>query len=392
VSWFVGGKSWGRHRPAGFFPRKAKFGAPKPCPLAQNLLSVKFGMVTKVWRVDPQFPDPEAIEEAAQVIRNGGLVAFPTETVYGLGANALDENAVLKIFAAKERPAWDPLIVHICDLKMLDQLVTEIPENFHDLAERFMPGPLTVVLRKRASVPDAVTAGLPTVAVRMPNHPVALALIKASGVPIAAPSANRFGRPSPTTAEHVLHDLAGRIDGVLDAGPTQVGVESTVLDLTKTPPTILRPGGVSKEALEEVLGKVEVAAKVSDVETGLPSPGMMPRHYAPSVPVVLTEGEPEELAAMVELLKSRGYKPKEIGVLMPSGWLTGAEGVVVFEWGSWGDWGELAQRLFEGIRWLEAQKISVIIAPLPPPVGLGLAIRDRLTKAAASDDDLPAKK
>ncbi len=349
-------------------------------------------METRVWKVDPNLPDPTAILEAAEIIRQGGLIAFPTETVYGLGANALDENAVLKIFAAKERPAWDPIIVHICDLTMLELLVEEIPEHFHELAKRFMPGPLTVVMRKKPNVPDAVTAGLPTVAVRMPNHPVALALIRASGVPIAAPSANRFGRPSPTTAEHVLNDLAGRIDGILDAGPTQVGVESTVLDLTKSPPKILRPGGVSKEMLEGILGEVVVAQKpIFDPESGLPSPGMSPRHYAPSVPVILTDGNPAELAAAIELLKSQGYDPKQIGVLMPSGWLVGVEGVVSFDWGSWGNWDELAQRLFEGMRWLEAQKIVVIVAPLPPPIGLGLAIRDRLTKASTPDNRITRK-
>lgn len=348
-------------------------------------------METKVWKVDPQFPDPKVIAKAAEVIRRGGLIAFPTETVYGLGANALDENAVLKIFAAKERPPWDPLIVHIFDLTMLEHLVDEPPENFHKLAELFMPGPLTVVMWKKAKVPDAVTAGLPTVAVRMPNHPVALALIEASGVPIAAPSANKFGRPSPTTAEHVLHDLAGRIDGILDAGPTQVGVESTVLDLTKIPPVILRPGGVGKEALEKVLGEVLVATKILEVETGLPSPGMMPRHYAPSVPVILTDGNPSELAAAIEVLKSQGYDPNQIGVLMPSGWLAGIEGVVTFDWGSWGNWDELAQKLFVGIRWLEMQKISAIVAPLPPPIGLGLAIRDRLTKAATPKDEFSSE-
>jgi len=350
-------------------------------------------METRVWKVDPNLPDPTAILEAAEIIRQGGLIAFPTETVYGLGANALDENAVLKIFAAKERPAWDPIIVHICDLTMLELLVEEIPEHFHELAKRFMPGPLTVVMRKKPNVPDAVTAGLPTVAVRMPNHPVALALIRASGVPIAAPSANRFGRPSPTTAEHVLNDLAGRIDGILDAGPTQVGVESTVLDLTKSPPKILRPGGVSKEMLEEVLGEVVVAQKpIFDPESGLPSPGMMPRHYAPSVPVILTDGNPKDLAATIELLTSRGYEPKQIGILVPRGWLTGVEGVVSFDWGSWGNWDELAQRLFEGMRWLEAQKVVVIVAPLPPPIGLGLAIRDRLTKAATPDNHSERKR
>ncbi len=343
-------------------------------------------METKVWCVDPKSPDPRAITKAAEIIRKGGLVAFPTETVYGLGANALDETAVRKIFAAKERPAWDPLIVHICNLAMLDQLVEDVPDKFAELANRFMPGPLTIVMQKKPIVPDAVTAGLPTVAVRMPNHPVALALIEAAGVPIAAPSANKFGRPSPTTAEHVLHDLAGRIDGILDAGPTQVGVESTVIDLTKIPPLILRPGGVSRERLEEVLGEVTVASRPpSDVEGGLPSPGMMPRHYAPSVPVILADGNSSELLQVIERLKRQGYEPNQIGILMPEGWLTGEGKFVLFLWGRWGEWDEMAQRLFEGLRWLERQKVSIIVAPLPPPIGLGLAIRDRLTKAASAN-------
>lgn len=342
-------------------------------------------METKVWKVDPQSPDPCAIAEAAKIIRQGGLVAFPTETVYGLGANALDESAVRKIFVAKERPAWDPLIVHISNLKMLEQLVDEMPEQFNKLASRFMPGPLTIVMRKKPVVPDIVTAGLPTVAVRMPNHPVALKLIEASAVPIAAPSANRFGRPSPTTAEHVLQDLAGRIDAVLDAGPTQVGVESTVLDLTKIQPVILRPGGISKEMLEEVLGEVKVATKLPEgAESGLPSPGMMPRHYAPSVPVILVEGTNEELSMAVDRLKSQGYNPEQIGVLAPDSWLSDEKSVVIFRWGKWNNWDELARNLFKGLRWLERQKVSVIIAPLPPPVGLGLAVRDRLVKAAGS--------
>lgn len=348
-------------------------------------------METKVWKVDPLSPDPCAIVEAAKIIRQGGLVAFPTETVYGLGANALDELAVRKIFVAKERPAWDPLIVHISNLKMLEQLIDGIPEQFNKLASRFMPGPLTIVVKKKSVVPDIVTAGLPTVAVRMPNHPVALRLIEASGVPIAAPSANKFGRPSPTTAEHVLQDLAGRIEGVLDAGPTQVGVESTVLDLTRIPPVILRPGGISKEMLEEVLGEVKVATKLPEgVEPGLPSPGMMPRHYAPSVPVILVEGTNEELSMAVNRLKSQGYKPEQIGVLAPDSWLTDEGGVVIFRWGKWNNWDELAKNLFKGLRWLERRKVSVIVAPLPPPIGLGLAIRDRLIKAAGSvrDDQL----
>ncbi len=342
-------------------------------------------VMTKVWRVNSKQPDPDAIAEAAQIIRNGGLVAFPTETVYGLGASALDETAVRKIFAAKERPAWDPLIVHISRPEMVYQLVADVPESFWQLAKRFLPGPLTIVLPKKPIVPDVVTAGLPTVAIRMPKHQVALGLIEGAGVPVAAPSANRFGRPSPTTAEHVLADLQGRIDGVLDAGPTPVGVESTVLDLTKEPPVILRPGGVSREALEEVLSVVSVRIVMTKegAEKGLPSPGMMKRHYAPSVPVVLADGNPQGLFTTIDRLLSKGQEPHRIGVLSPSDWSLPDLPLVIFRWGNWGDWNELAQRLFEGLRWLEGQGVSVIVAPIPPSVGLGLAVRDRLLKAAA---------
>ncbi len=340
-------------------------------------------METQVWRIDPQHPDPDTLARAAAIIRKGGLVAFPTETVYGLGANALDEAAVRKIFEAKGRPAWDPIIVHISDQTMMELLAAELPDAFVLLTQKFWPGPLTVVVRKKPTVPDVVTANLPTVAVRMPNHPVALGLIAAAGVPIAAPSANRFGRPSPTTADHVWHDLAGRIDAILDAGPTQVGVESTVLDLTRTPPTILRPGGVSREALEEVLGEVAIASPIAAVDKGLPSPGMLPRHYAPSVPVVLCDGSEEALVETVRRLQREGFAVRQIGILLPQGWgLPDELTPIVFRWGRWGDWEALAQRLFEGLRWLEQQQVSAIVVPLPPPVGLGLALRDRLLKAA----------
>lgn len=338
----------------------------------------------KIWKVDPNKPNKNAILEAAEIIKKGGLVAFPTETVYGLGANAFDEKAILKIFTVKKRPVWDPLIVHVCNLEMLELLVKEIPEYFYTLAKHFMPGPLTLVMYKKQIVPDIVTAGLSTVAIRIPNHSVALKLIEASGVPIAAPSANIFGRPSPTTAEHVLQDLGNSIDGILDAGQTMIGVESTVVDLTKNPPTILRPGGISKEMLEEVLGKVDLFQnQILNYEFGLPSPGMIIRHYAPSVPLILTDGNPKDLKIKIKFLKNKGYKSEEIGILAPKDWLKNTNGLTCFEWGSWGNWEELAKRLFEGIHWLENKKISVIIVPLPPPIGLGLAIRDRLIKASS---------
>lgn len=348
-------------------------------------------MVTKVWRVDPEAPDPCVIREAAAILCAGGLVAFPTETVYGLGANALDETAVRKIFVVKERPLWDPLIVHISRPEMAERLAASLPEAFWQLAEQLMPGPLTVVVRKRPTVPDAVTGSLPTVALRMPSHPVALALLDAAGVPVAAPSANRFGRPSPTRAEHVLADLNGRIDGVLDAGPTPIGVESTVVDLTTTPPTILRPGGVSKETLEAVLGtKVQVVTAPVKEGQSAPSPGMTAKHYAPAVPVLLVAGNPQGLTDCLQRLLDEQPQGR-VGLLLPSHWASYLppalrERCCFFDWGAWGDWAELARRLFEGLRWLERQRVTVILAPLPPPEGLGLAVRDRLLKAAGQSD------
>lgn len=333
---------------------------------------------------DPE-KDRAFIERGASIIRGGGLVAFPTETVYGLGANAFDAAAVRRIFEAKERPEWDPLIVHVCSLEMFRLLVEAFPPLFEVLVHRFMPGPLTLVLPRSDRVPDEVTAKRSTIAVRMPAHPVALALIEASGVPIAAPSANRFGKPSPTTAEHVLRDLGGRIEALLDAGPTPIGVESTILDLSQQPPQILRPGGIPKEALEAVLGQVVLSSEpIPSTDSGLPAPGMSPRHYAPKARLIPIEGGASELTiALLEHLA----KGNRIGVLLPTDWQLpiGKEGglpFLSFDWGPWGDWETLAKRLFNGLRWLDDQGVDLILCPLPPPEALGLAIRDRLLRAA----------
>ncbi|MCX6068769.1 MAG: L-threonylcarbamoyladenylate synthase, partial [Chloroflexi bacterium] len=235
--------------------------------------------------------DSNTIAEAAQIIRAGGLVAFPTETVYGLGANALDLNAVGKIFTAKGRPAADPLIVHLSGLDQITRLVRSVSPAAQTLAETFWPGPLTLILPKLPEVPDLVTSDLDTVAVRVPDHPVALALIQAAGLPIAAPSANRFGHTSPTTAQHVFHDLDGRIDLILDGGATSIGVESTVLDVSSNPPRILRPGGVTREMLESVIGPVTVLGQRKKPEKGLPSPGLLEKHYAPRAEMLLFSGD-----------------------------------------------------------------------------------------------------
>ena len=260
-------------------------------------------LTTVVLRVDPTAPDPAAIARAAARLREGGLVAFPTETVYGLGVHALDVDAVGRLFTVKGRPSHDPLIVHIASFEQIAPLVAwqnapadraDAQTRAAELARRFWPGPLTLVLPRAAGVPLEVTAGLDTVAVRIPSHPVARALLATAEVPVAAPSANLFSRPSPTQAAHVLQDLEGRIDIVLDGGPTTVGVESTVLDLTTSRPMVLRPGAVTLEMLRELLPDVELRGDTgqhSEADTGpLPSPGLLTQHYAPRVPMTLYEG------------------------------------------------------------------------------------------------------
>lgn len=338
-----------------------------------------------------------ALAQAAAVIRSGGTVAFPTETVYGLGANALDPAAVEGIFLAKQRPAWDPMIVHIANRAMFHQIAVRIPGNAQQkidaLVERFWPGPLTLLLPKQATVPSIVTAGRERVGVRMPAHPVALALINAADLPIAAPSANRFGHTSPTTAQHVLEDLDGRIDLVLDAGPAWCGIESTVIEVREHETILYRPGAIAAEEIEAVAGPV-VLYRVPTTEgasshhpESLPSPGVGMRHYAPNasvIPVEMngstgTDRQQQWLDAVQEHLKIA----QKIGVLLPAEWSL-PEGFVGihFAWGSWDDDQELAQRLFAGLRTLDAMGADVILCPLPPDSGLGAAIRDRLLKAA----------
>ena len=324
---------------------------------------------------------PEDIAHAGEVLRNGGTVAFPTETVYGLGANALDANAVASIFAAKERPNWDPVIVHVSDRAMLDQ-VAIVPPQAEPLIAAFWPGPLTLLLPRTSQVPDNVTAGRPLVGVRMPAHPVALALIEAAGVPIAAPSANRFGRTSPTTAAHVLDDLDHRIDAVLDGGPTTVGVESTVLDPTRFPMLLYRPGAITAAMLEPIAGPVELYTTQQDPSEpeSLPSPGVGIRHYAPRARVILVNTESELNNRLVHLIANK----EKTGVMLPQNWTIHHRHVEVFHWNSFDDNTALAHTLFAGLRELDSRGVAVILCPLPPSDGLGLAIRDRLEKAAKS--------
>ncbi len=373
------------------------------------------GMETLRLRVDlKNMKEPasqQAMDQAASILRRGGTVALPTETVYGLGANALDAAAVAAIFAAKERPGWDPLIVHVADDAMLAAVVSEIPEAARLLIRAFWPGPLTLLLPRSIAVPDAVTAGRPLVGVRMPGHPVALEVIRRAGVPVAAPSANRFGHTSPTTAEHVLADLDGRIDAVVDAGPTAFGVESTVLDPNpapnpaagKSPMIVYRPGAITLDQIRAVAGPVEMFVErdrlAIEPREALPSPGVGLRHYAPRARLILVEaGDGEENADLAARLYGEAmvFSHERVGVMLPHG-LPGEHSVVeskdrfeglaeIFWWGEWSEPEVLAQRLFAGLRQLDAAGCTVIVCPVPPDRGIGAAIRDRLRKAAWKDN------
>lgn len=330
-----------------------------------------------------------SLRQAAEILRNGGTVALPTETVYGLGANALNPNAVAKIFAAKQRPSWDPLIVHISDISMLRLVVSAIPPAAEKLMSAFWPGPLTLLLPKCDTVPDAVTAGRARVGVRMPQHPVASALIREAGIPIAAPSANRFGRTSPTTAEHVLEDLDGSIDAVLDSGETTHGLESTVVDACEDPFVVYRPGVVTVEQMRGIGVEVamfrETAQTTNAAPESLPSPGVGLRHYAPKAKLILIEGEGEtQRAAFLRVGGENLERGEKVGWMQPEDFPEHAEKqrAVFYRWGRWNNAEELAQRLFAGLRFLDKAGATVIVCPLPSATGIGAAMRDRLLKAA----------
>jgi L-threonylcarbamoyladenylate synthase len=343
--------------------------------------------VTVVLRVDPLAPDPVLIARAAQCLRDGGLVAFPTETVYGLGVHALDREAVRRLYLAKGRPAADPLIVHVSTLEDVGRLVSVMPAAVDSLARRFWPGQLTLVLPRSSEVPDDVTASLETVAVRIPVHPVAQAIIRAAAIPVAAPSANLFSRPSPTQAAHVLEDLDGRIDLVVDGGSTTIGVESTVLDLTGETPVILRPGGVTLDDLREILPQVRAHTAAS---TGpMRSPGLLEKHYSPRAPLTLYTGEGaaplQWLVKDLEELRRQGVAP--IGVLIASDERSAVPdhgSIVVADRGPSNRPDIAAARLYAALRELDQAGVEQILATdVSVRGGLGDALRDRLTRAAA---------
>ena len=332
-------------------------------------------------------PDTATYTLASDILKNGGLVAFPTETVYGLGANALDHDAVLSIFSAKGRPADNPLIVHIWDKQQLDPLC-DVPAMAFPLMEAFWPGPLTILCHKKPSIPDEVTAGLPTVAVRMPSHPVARKMLQACGLPIAAPSANSSGRPSPTTAAHVLEDMNGKIPLIIDGGMCDVGVESTVLDLCHGDPVVLRPGGVTREMISDVLHcEVAVAGSVlrplRENETAL-SPGMRYRHYAPHAVVTLVQGPEERVVPLLQTLcKEQEALGKKTCVLCFTEHISNLSSCNPHDIGSSSSPSEIAHRLFDILRRLDEEGMEMVFSEVVPPEGVGLAVMNRLGRAAS---------
>ena len=322
----------------------------------------------------------EQISRAAEILKNGGLVAIPTETVYGLAANAFDKEAIRKIFLAKGRPMDNPLIVHIANIQMLSKLVADFPQTAKKLSEAFWPGPLTMILPKSEKIPDEVSAGLPTVAIRHPSHPVALELIKVSGLPLAAPSANRSGSPSPTTAQHVLNDLDGRIDAVLDGGPCSVGLESTVIALEGNTPRILRPGGVTAEQISAVIGKIEIDDAVfhqlSSSEKAS-SPGMKYKHYAPKAKVILVKADREDYIRFVN-----GRTSDQTAALCFEEDVSGLS-VYAVAYGKVGQPEEQAKNLFSALRRFDQLKnVKTVYAHCPDRTGVSMAVYNRLIRAA----------
>lgn len=339
-------------------------------------------MNTKILEIIDE--NDEKLLEAAEILKNGGTVAFPTETVFGLGGNALLEDAVNKIFIAKGRPDDNPLIAHIAKLEQLDTLVSDINEAAEELMKVFWPGPLTLIFKSQGTVADNVTAGLKTLAVRMPNHQVARKLLELTGAPVAAPSANISGRPSPTLSEHVVNDLEGRVDCIIVATPPDVGLESTILDMTQTPPMLLRPGGVTIEAIEAVIGKIQIDPAIeSKVSDGIKpkAPGMKYTHYSPKADVKIVTGEIERVKAKInELIKV--YPNQKIGVMCTDETLGDYPDVVVLSVGRRDQLETVASNLFKTLRKFDTLGVDIVLCEGYDTVGMGKAIMNRLNKAA----------
>ena len=343
-------------------------------------------------RVDPERPDPDVLARAGEIIRRGGLVAFPTETVYGLGAHALDDAAVGRIYWAKRRDPSDPLIVHLRSSADVADVATDVPRSARALADRFWPGPLTVVLPKRPVVPDRATAGLPTVAVRVPSHPVAQGLLAAAGVPIAAPSANLFMRTSSTTAQHVVDDLGARVDLILDGGPAPHGIESTVVAASDDEARLLRPGATTAEAVAAVLSDLDPPITLLFGARGATaSPGLLAKHYSPSATLLLYTGPTTHArAAMRSAAEDALRRGRHVGLLLAdedlSVFMDLANRLTIERLGSERDLAGVASRLFAAMRDLDSRGIDTMVVRSFGEAGLGRAILDRLTRAAARGD------
>lgn len=343
-------------------------------------------MQTEIVRIDREHIDTEAMKRAGELLKEGSLVAFPTETVYGLGANALDEEASGKIYAAKGRPSDNPLIVHIADMEHLDRIVKSVPEAAKKLAEAYWPGPLTMIFEKSSCVPYGTTGGLDTVAVRMPSDPVANRLIKLAGVPIAAPSANTSGRPSPTKAEHVIEDMDGKIEMIIDGGEVGIGVESTIVDVSGAVPTLLRPGAITMEMLRETLGQVDVDPAIlgpvgADVKPK--APGMKYRHYAPKADMVLVEGEMEQVVEYINReAKKAEASGKKVGIICTEESRSMYPEGILEVIGSREHEETVAHNLFAVLRDFDERQVDCIFSESFSKDRLGQAIMNRLCKAA----------
>lgn len=341
-------------------------------------------METKIYKLNEQNIDNQAIKEAVEVIRNNGTVVFPTETVYGLGANALSAEAAKAIFIAKGRPSDNPLIVHVNCIDMLLYVIGEpLSENAKKLMEKFWPGPLTLIFKKSSAIPSEITAGLDTVGVRMPDNIIALELIKQSGLPIAAPSANISGKPSPTKGEHVIADLDGKVDAILCGSSSRIGLESTVLDLSGAVPTILRPGGITLEELQDVLGEVHIDKGLVDQTATPKAPGMKYTHYAPEAQMIIIKGQQREVVSKIQQLTAeQENQGKLVGILATEETKQNYQSGSVISMGSRSNLYSAAAAIFDALRQFDIQKVDIIYAEALSEENIGMAVMNRLKKAA----------
>lgn len=342
-------------------------------------------MDTQIIKIDSENIDKKAIEVAAKVLASGGLVAFPTETVYGLGANALDPLATKKIYSAKGRPSDNPLIIHVSRTSQVELYAEEVSPVAKKLMDLFWPGPLTLIFKRKPIISDSITGGLDTVAIRLPSHPIAREIIDAANLPIAAPSANRSGRPSPTRVEHVIEDLDGRVDIIVDGGSAAIGLESTVLDVTVDPPMILRPGYVTLEMLQDAIGKVDMDASIIQTQSNVipKAPGMKYRHYAPQGSLTIVEGDEEKVAKYI-LEQVKMYRDKKVAIIATDEEAHLYEGNRVYTIGSKTNPEEVAANLFKILRLMDTEGIEYIFAPSFPQEHIGRAVMNRLLKAAGN--------